>query len=85
MVLNMADSKSGLSVQDVEATIGAPVDVSIPRSKAVAFSTNRGIPVLQDGRKDPAVKGLQAARGPVRSRPGAPRRRRNCTAGWWSK
>ncbi|SDP37554.1 pilus assembly protein CpaE [Arthrobacter sp. ok909] len=59
VVLNMADSKSGLSVQDVEATIGAPVDVSIPRSKAVAFSTNRGIPVLQDGRKDPAVKGLR--------------------------
>ena len=59
VVLNMADSKSGLSVQDVEATIGAPVDVSIPRSKAVAYSTNRGIPVLQDGRKDPAVKGLR--------------------------
>lgn len=59
VVLNMADSKSGLSVQDVEATIGAPVDVSIPRSKAVAFSTNRGIPVLQDGRKDPAIKGLK--------------------------
>lgn len=59
VVLNMADSKSGLSVQDVEATIGAPVDISIPRSKAVAYSTNRGIPVLQDGRKDPAVKGLR--------------------------
>jgi len=59
VVLNMADAKSGLSVQDVEATIGAPVDVSIPRSKAVAYSTNRGIPVLQDARRDPAVKGLQ--------------------------
>lgn len=59
VVLNMADSRSGLSVQDVEATIGAPVDVSIPRSKAVALSTNRGIPVLQDGRRDPAVKGLR--------------------------
>ncbi|GAA3309865.1 AAA family ATPase [Arthrobacter ramosus] len=59
VVLNMADSKSGLSVQDVESTVGAPVDVSIPRSKAVAFSTNRGIPVLQDAVKDPAVKGLK--------------------------
>lgn len=59
VVLNMADSKSGLSVQDVEATIGAPVDISIPRSKAVAFSTNRGIPLLQESRKDPAVKGLR--------------------------
>jgi pilus assembly protein CpaE len=58
VVLNMADSKSGLSVQDVEATIGAPVDVSIPRSRAVPFSTNRGIPLLQNGRKDPAFRGL---------------------------
>lgn len=58
VVLNMADPKCGLSVQDVESTLGAPVDVSVPRSRAVAFSTNRGVPVLQEARKDPAVKGL---------------------------
>lgn len=58
VVLNMADAKCGLSVQDVESTIGAPVDVSVPRSRAVAFSTNRGVPVLQEAKKDPAVKGL---------------------------
>lgn len=58
VVLNMADAKCGLSVQDVESTIGAPVDVSVPRSRAIAFSTNRGIPVLQESKRDPAVKGL---------------------------
>jgi pilus assembly protein CpaE len=58
VVLNMADAKTGLTVQDIESTIGAPVDVSIPRSRAVAFSTNRGIPVLQEPVKDPAAKGL---------------------------
>ncbi|WP_461187363.1 AAA family ATPase [Arthrobacter sp. Z4-13] len=58
VVLNMADAKCGLSVQDIESTIGAPVDVSVPRSRAVAFSTNRGVPVLQDAKRDPAVKGL---------------------------
>jgi pilus assembly protein CpaE len=58
VVLNMADSKCGLSVQDIEATIGAPVDVSVPRSRAVALSTNRGVPVLLDAKKDPAAKGL---------------------------
>ncbi|MDR6505356.1 AAA family ATPase [Arthrobacter oryzae] len=58
VVLNMADSKLGLTVQDLESTIGAPVDVSIPRSRAVALSTNRGIPVLQESAKDPATKGL---------------------------
>jgi pilus assembly protein CpaE len=59
VVLNMADAKSGLSVQDVEATIGAPVDVSVSRSAAVAYSTNRGIPVLQEKRRDPAVKSFE--------------------------
>ena len=58
VVLNMADSKCGLSVQDIESTIGAPVDVSVPRSRAVALSTNRGVPVLLDAKKDPAAKGL---------------------------
>lgn len=56
VVLNMAEPKSGLTVQDIESTIGAPVDVSIPRSRAVSFSTNRGIPVLQEPVKDPATK-----------------------------
>lgn len=59
VVLNMTDPKSGLSIQDIEASIGAPIDVSIPRSRAVAFSTNRGIPVLQQPKPDRAMKGFQ--------------------------
>jgi pilus assembly protein CpaE len=58
LVLNMADAKSGLSVRDVEATVGVPVDVSVPRSRLVAYSTNRGIPVLQATRKDGATAAL---------------------------
>jgi pilus assembly protein CpaE len=59
VVLNMADRKTGLTVQDVEATIGAPVDVVLPRSRAVPFSTNKGVPLLQDGSRDGAAKGLR--------------------------
>jgi pilus assembly protein CpaE len=59
IVLNMADRKTGLTVQDVEATIGAPVDVVLPRSRAVPFSTNKGVPLLQDGSRDGAAKGLR--------------------------
>lgn len=59
VVLNMADSKGGLTVPDVEATIGVPVDVAIPRSRTLPFSTNKGIPLLQDGRRDVAAKGLR--------------------------
>ncbi|MEE2568110.1 AAA family ATPase [Pseudarthrobacter sp. J64] len=59
VVLNMADRRSGLTLTDVEATIGAPVDVVLPRSRALPFSTNKGIPVLQDGSHDPAARGLR--------------------------
>ncbi|MFO7690795.1 MAG: hypothetical protein R6W83_09645 [Cryobacterium sp.] len=58
VVLNFADRVSGLSVRDIEATIGVPVDIAVPRSSAVTLSTNRGVPLLQDGRKDPASAAL---------------------------
>jgi pilus assembly protein CpaE len=59
VVLNFADRKSGISVQDVEATLNVPVDVVIPRSRTLPYSTNRGIPVLQAQVRDAATKGLQ--------------------------
>jgi pilus assembly protein CpaE len=59
IVLNMADRRAGLTLKDVEATVGAPVDVVLPRSKNLPYSTNKGVPVLQDGSRDPASKGLR--------------------------
>jgi len=59
IVLNMADRRAGLTLKDVEASVGAPVDVVLPRSKNLPYSTNKGVPVLQDGSKDPASKGLR--------------------------
>jgi pilus assembly protein CpaE len=58
VVLNLADRRSGLSVRDVEATIGVPVDVAVPRSALVTVSTNRGVPVLQEGGRSPVAKAL---------------------------
>jgi pilus assembly protein CpaE len=58
-VLNFADRKSGLSVQDVEMTIGVPIDAVVPRSRTLPFSTNRGVPVLQSTTRDSASKGLK--------------------------
>ncbi|AUI49658.1 AAA family ATPase [Arthrobacter crystallopoietes] len=60
VVLNFADAKSGLSVQDIEASLAAPIDIAIPRSKALSYSANRGIPILQEDVKDHATKGLKA-------------------------
>ncbi|KQW04792.1 hypothetical protein ASC66_13805 [Leifsonia sp. Root4] len=58
VVMNFADKVSGLNAKDVEATIGVPVDVAIPRSSAVALSTNRGVPLLEQDSRDPAAKAL---------------------------
>jgi len=59
VVLNFADRFSGLRVQDVEATLGVPVDVVIPRSRNVPLSTNRGVPLLQENVRDGATKGMR--------------------------
>jgi pilus assembly protein CpaE len=59
VVMNFADPKGGLSVRDVETTIGSGVDVVLPRSKAVPATTNQGVPLLQSGRRDPMAKELR--------------------------
>ena len=60
VVVNAVDRNSGLSIQDVEATIKTPVDVVIPRSKMAAYATNRGEPLLLHSPKDKASKQLRA-------------------------
>jgi pilus assembly protein CpaE len=59
VVMNFADPRGGLSVRDVETTIGTGVDVVLPRSKAVPASTNQGVPILTSRRRDPMAKELQ--------------------------
>jgi Flp pilus assembly CpaE family ATPase len=59
VVMNFADPKGGLSVRDVETTIGTGVDVVLPRSSEVPASTNRGVPLLQSGGRDPMTKELR--------------------------
>ena len=70
VVMNFADPKGGLSVRDVETTIGTGVDVVLPRSSAVPASTNQGVPLLQTGgKRDPMAKELQPAGVPLRGDP----------------
>lgn len=59
LVVNNATRDSGLSVQDIEATLGAPVNLAIPQSKALAYSTNQGEPLLHQGSRDKAAKALR--------------------------
>jgi pilus assembly protein CpaE len=60
LVLNMADPAGALAMADVVTTIGAPLDVVLPRSGAVTLSTNTGIPLLESGARDAVGRGLQA-------------------------
>jgi len=59
VVLNFAERRGGLTVQDVQNTIGVAPDVVLPRAKEVPLSTNQGVPLLQSGGRDPATKELR--------------------------
>jgi pilus assembly protein CpaE len=58
LVLNFADRQSGLSVRDVEAVVGLPVDFVVPRAEEVSLSANRGVPVLMEKKGGPAAKAM---------------------------
>ena len=59
VVVNFAERSSGLSIRDIEATIGTKVDIAIPRSKELAFSTNNGVPLLQSHTRGAAARQLK--------------------------
>jgi pilus assembly protein CpaE len=51
VVLNRADSKVGLDVEDVERVMGIKIDTLIPSSRLVPASLNKGVPVYLDDPK----------------------------------
>jgi pilus assembly protein CpaE len=60
VVLNFMHPSRGISVADVEASIGRKVDFQVPQSNSVPISVNQGIPLLQAGSRDPVAKQLKA-------------------------
>ncbi len=58
VVLNFGNDHGGLTVDDVEATIGTDVDFVLPRSKAALESVNLGIPLMQRALAEPLTKQL---------------------------
>ncbi|QGN33306.1 AAA family ATPase [Microlunatus sp. Gsoil 973] len=59
VVINFAETHGLLGIADIEATIKAPVDLQLPRSKAASDSVNQGVPLLQSGVRDPLTKQLR--------------------------
>jgi pilus assembly protein CpaE len=60
LVLNSVGSSGGLAMADIEKTVGAPLDLVLPRHDAALVATNTGVPLLQKGGKDPVTRGLQS-------------------------
>jgi pilus assembly protein CpaE len=56
LVLNRADARVGLNVADIETTVGLPIGVSIPSSRAVPVSMNQGSPLLEQDQRSPASR-----------------------------
>ncbi len=48
VVLNRADSKVGLAIEDVQKTLQSPISVQLPSSRAVPAAINRGVPIFHD-------------------------------------
>ncbi|MGJ6981266.1 AAA family ATPase [Aestuariimicrobium soli] len=69
IVLNFADPSRGLTVADVEATIGAKVDTVLPTSSLIPISVNQGIPLLQTRGKDKITRELDGVVGRLVGRP----------------
>ena len=59
VVLNRADAKTGLSVEDASNAIHHSVDVQIPDSKDVTAATNRGVPIVLQHPKHPVSVSLR--------------------------
>ena len=57
-VLNRADVRAGLSIEDIETTVGLPIEISIPNSRGVPLSINQGSPLVESDPRSPASAAL---------------------------
>ena len=58
-ILNRADSKVGLSSDDVAAAAAMPIDVEIPSSRQVPISLNEGRPLVRTNSRSPVARRIE--------------------------
>jgi pilus assembly protein CpaE len=58
VVVNFFESSRGLTIKDVQSTIGEEVDIVLNQSPLLPKSTNQGMPLLQVNGRDPITKQL---------------------------
>jgi pilus assembly protein CpaE len=59
VVVNRADSKVGLRLPDVEKLLSAPVNATIPSSRSVPLSVNKGSPIMLEEPKGPVAESIR--------------------------
>jgi pilus assembly protein CpaE len=57
-VLNRADSRVGLTADDIERTVALSIDVEVPSSRSVPVAMNQGVPVVLSDPKSPVARQL---------------------------
>jgi pilus assembly protein CpaE len=90
VVMNRSDAKVGLTLSDVEKTLGTTVVAQIPSSRDVPASTNRGVPLALEQPRHPVTLALAAfadqhllpATSPEDTSPQAVRRNRRGLLRW---
>jgi pilus assembly protein CpaE len=65
LVLNRADSKVGLTVREVEKSLGTRIDVTIPSSREVPYAVNQGVPIVVTRPRTPVARALVDALDPL--------------------
>jgi pilus assembly protein CpaE len=59
VVINRADSKVGLRMPDVDKLLSSPVDTTIPSSRSVPLSVNKGSPIMLEEPKGPVADSIR--------------------------
>lgn len=58
IILNRADSKVGITVEEIEETIQRKIDVAIPSDRIVPISVNKGVPLIMDAPRSAVTKSI---------------------------
>jgi pilus assembly protein CpaE len=60
IVLNRADSKVGLAINEVEKSLRATISAQLPSSRDVPAAINRGVPIVLDDPRHPVSVAIKA-------------------------
>jgi pilus assembly protein CpaE len=63
LLLNRADSRVGITREDVHAIVGRPPDVLVPSHRDIPRSVNQGVPLVLSDPKSPAARSFRQLAG----------------------